>query len=124
MASRIRTITFDCRDPFRLARFWAEVLGYVDDPENPNAPGDPEAFLVPPGRVGPALLFVPVPEAKATKNRLHLDLQPAEARDVEVERIVALGGSIVADHRHDDGSGWVVIADPEGNEACIERSAT
>ncbi len=123
MASRIRSITIDCRDPFALARFWGALLGYVDDPENPNAPGDPEAYLVPASGIGPALLFLPVPEPKEAKNRVHLDLQPAQGRDLEVQRVVRLGGSVVADHRRDDGSGWVVIADPEGNEACIERSA-
>jgi hypothetical protein len=58
------------------------------------------------------------------KNRLHLDLVPATARDVEVERVVALGGTLVDDRRRPDGSGWVVLADPEGNELCVERSAT
>jgi hypothetical protein len=69
------------------------------------------------------LLFVPVPEGKTVKNRVHLDLQPVDGRDVTVERVVALGGRVVDDRRAADGTGWVVVADPEGNELCIERSA-
>jgi hypothetical protein len=57
------------------------------------------------------------------KNRLHLDLQPDVTRDRAVDEIVALGATLVADHRQPDGTGWVVVADPEGNELCIERSA-
>jgi predicted enzyme related to lactoylglutathione lyase len=64
-----------------------------------------------------------VPEGKAVKNRMHLDLMPARrTRDEEVERAVALGATQVADHRNADGTGFVVLADPEGNEFCIERS--
>jgi predicted enzyme related to lactoylglutathione lyase/uncharacterized damage-inducible protein DinB len=123
MTSAIRHITFDCHDPAVLGRFWAEVLGYEDDPENRNEPGDPELLLVDPERRRPGLLFIVVPEGKTVKNRVHLDLQPADGRDVEVERIKGLGGTVVADHRTPDGAGWVVVADPEGNELCIERSA-
>lgn len=123
MPSSLATITVDCKDPYLLARFWAEVLGYIDEPENPNAPDDPEAYLIDPRCLHPALLFIPVPEAKTVKNRVHLDLRPSILRDDEVERVLALGGTLVADHRKDDGGGWVVLADPEGNEFCIERSA-
>jgi hypothetical protein len=66
-----------------------------------------------------------VPEAKASKNRVHLDLLPAEqTRDQEVARLLELGATMVADHRRPDGTGWVVLADPEGNEFCVERSAS
>ncbi len=123
MTSSISSITIDCRDPYLLARFWAGVLGYIDDPGNPNAPDDPEAVLIDPRRRHPDLLFVPVPEHKAVKNRVHLDLRPAQLRELEVDRVLALGASLVADHRRDDGTGWAVLADPEGNEFCVERSA-
>lgn len=54
---------------------------------------------------------------------MHLDLQPTEGtRDDGVRRLVALGANMVADRRRPDGSGWVVMADPEGNEFCVERS--
>jgi predicted enzyme related to lactoylglutathione lyase len=65
-----------------------------------------------------------VPEAKTAKNRMHLDLAPEDrTRDEEVQRVVGLGARVVEDHRNPDGSGWVWLADPEGNEFCIERSA-
>jgi len=123
MTAHVRTITFDCREPYPLARFWSAVLGYTDHPDNPNLPDDPEALIVDPRGLSPALLFIPVPEPKTVKNRVHVDLQPEVGRDEMVERVLALGGSIVGDHRRDDGSGWVVMADPEGNELCVERSA-
>ena len=65
----------------------------------------------------PGLVFVPVPEAKRIKNRLHIDLVPDD-RDAEVERLLALGASR-ADVGQDDEVTWVVLADPEGNEFCV-----
>ena len=71
----------------------------------------------------PRLLFIEVPEGKRVKNRVHLDLEPTDrARDDEIERVVALGATPLHDLRKDDGSGWLVLADPEGNEFCILRS--
>jgi hypothetical protein len=67
-------------------------------------------------------LFERVPEGKATKNRVHLDLTPDTTREQEVARLVSLGATEVGDHRRPDGSGWIVLADPEGNEFCVERS--
>ncbi len=123
MLARMRHLTFDCQDHEALAEFWGAVLGFVDDPENPNHPGDPMTLLVDPRGLHPGLLFIPVPEGKSAKNRLHLDLQPQGRRDEAVEQVVALGGAVLADHRGDDGRGWVVLADPEGNELCMEQSA-
>ncbi|HEV2087022.1 MAG TPA: VOC family protein [Cryptosporangiaceae bacterium] len=122
MVARIRNITFDCADPFALIGFWSQVTGFGEDPDNGNAPGDPEGLLLSPdGSL--ALLFIGVPEPKAVKNRVHLDLAPTDrTRDAEVERLVGLGASVVDDRRRPDGSGWVVLADPEGNEFCVERS--
>jgi hypothetical protein len=123
MAAHIRSVTFDCVDPYRLANFWSQVTGYGEDPNNPNAPDDPEAVIVAP-HGGPGLLFIPVPESKTIKNRVHLDLAPADrTRDEEIARLLTIGATLVADHRRDDGTGWVVLADPEGNEFCVERSA-
>jgi predicted enzyme related to lactoylglutathione lyase len=76
--------------------------------------------IEPPG--GTTLYFQRVPEPKTVKNRAHICLQPEVLRDQEVERIRALGATIVADQRDPDGSGWVVMADPEGNEFCVLRS--
>jgi predicted enzyme related to lactoylglutathione lyase len=120
MTVAIRNITFDTAgDPYELALFWSKVL---DRPlaEDDN-PGDPEASLSAEGE--PTVLFIRVPEAKTVKNRVHLDLCPTDrTRDEEVERVVGLGATLVDDQRRPDGTGWVVLADPEGNEFCVERS--
>ncbi len=120
MRSAIHNITVDCRDPYELARFWAQV---VDRPmHDDDHPGDPEASVLL-GDGLPNLLFERVPEPKTVKNRVHLDLQPDYARDHEVDRLLGLGATLVADHRRPDGTGWATLADPEGNEFCVERSA-
>ncbi|MCX4539562.1 VOC family protein [Streptomyces sp. NBC_01565] len=119
MASLVHHVTIDCADTYRLATFWAEVLGtsISDD----DLPGDPEALVQ---SDGVSLLFVAVPEGKAVKNRIHFDIQPSDrGRDAEVERLLALGATLVADRRRPDGAGWVTLADIEGNEFCVERSA-
>ena len=75
---------------------------------------------------GHRLLFIDVPDTKQVKNRLHLDLEPrAGSRDEELDALLGLGATLVADHRgiHGPGSGWITLADPEGNEFCILRSA-
>ncbi len=118
MALHLDNITFDCADARALGTFWSELTGwnlfYDDDPEIYVAPTYPYA--------GVGLLFIPVPEGKTAKNRLHLDLVPdTGTRDEAVATAVAAGATELADHRKDDGSGWVVLADPEGNEFCIER---
>ena len=122
MVSRVSHTTFDCRDAFAVSTFWKQVLGYEDVPGDPNEPGDEECMIVgPPGE--PPLLFVEVPESKRAKNRVHLDLEPTDRRrDNEIERVIALGAEPLHDLRKEDGSGWVVLADPEGNEFCILRS--
>ncbi|MGF1429913.1 VOC family protein [Kitasatospora sp. LaBMicrA B282] len=123
MTARVRSITFDCVDPAALAAFWAAVTGrtVVDD----GTAAEPEYLLADPADpLQPNLLFLPVPEGKAVKNRLHLDLQPTDhPRETEVDRLLSLGATLLADHRTADGTGWAVLADPEGNEFCVERSA-
>ncbi|WP_411145689.1 VOC family protein [Streptomyces sp. x-80] len=119
MTSLVRHITIDCTDAYRLAGFWAEVLG--GSLASDDLPGDPEATVT---AEGSALLFITVPDTKITKNRVHLDLQPQDrSRDEEVERVLALGATLVEDHRRADGTGWATLADIEGNEFCVERSA-
>jgi hypothetical protein len=123
MSSAFRNITVDCRDPLALGRFWAAVLGwnvYFDD--------DPPVLVAPsyPPPVGPTMLFIPVPEPRTVKNRVHVDLVATDrTRDMEVERLVGLGATLVEDHRdeHGEGLGWVWLADPEGNDFCVELSA-
>ena len=122
MASTMHNITVDCTDAHALGRFWGQALGwnvYFDD--------DPEVLVAPsypPVGPGPTMLFIPVPEPRTVKNRLHVDLQPSDrTRDEEVARLLDLGATVVEDHRTDDGLGWVWLADPEGNDFCVERSA-
>jgi predicted enzyme related to lactoylglutathione lyase len=122
MTSAIHSITFDADDAYALSLFWAQVLdGYAEDPEDPNFPDDPMAMLKGPAGE-PNLLFIPVPEGKTAKNRVHLDLQPTIPREEEVYRLLRLGATLVDDRREVDGTGWAVMADPEGNEFCVERS--
>ncbi|MFI5618612.1 VOC family protein [Streptomyces sp. NPDC051567] len=118
----IHHITIDALDPYKMAEFWAEVTGYAIHPD--DVEGD-EEILLEPGQPGvPGMLFIRVPDAKSVKNRVHLDIQPpVGTRDETVERLTGLGARLVDDRRREDGSGWVVLADPEGNELCIERSA-
>lgn len=119
MATLVRHVTIDSSDAYGLATFWAGVLECSVSDE--DQPGDPEALVEAPG-VG--ILFVTVPEKKTLKNRVHLDLQPQDrTRDEEVERLLKLGATLVADRRSADGRGWVTLADPEGNEFCVERGA-
>lgn len=68
-------------------------------------------------------VFEVVPEGKVVKNRVHLDQCPATTRDEEVARLEGLGATVVGDQRRPDGSGWVMMTDPEDNEFCVERSA-
>jgi hypothetical protein len=122
MTSYISHTTVDCRNAYELSEFWKQVLEYVDNPDDPNEPGHEECWIQRPDG-GHPLLFIEVPDDKATKNRIHLDLRPsAGVREEELERLLALGAREVADRRNPDGTGWVVLADPEGNEFCLLRS--
>jgi len=144
--SRDVQITFDCADPARLAEFWAEVLGYrLQDPppgfgswdEALDAMGVPPerrndaSGLVDPDGSRPRLFFQRVPEPKRAKNRVHLDVRAAPdtegdarmaALEAEAERLVALGATRIERHEPSPpmGSGHIVMADPEGNEFCLD----
>jgi predicted enzyme related to lactoylglutathione lyase len=112
----VRHITVDAREPLKIAQFWSQLTGFPVDDES----DDEEAFV----ETVPGLLFIAVPEAKTVKNRLHLDIQPPDStRDEFVERMLLAGATIFEDHRKPDGTGWVTMRDPEGNEFCVERSA-
>ncbi len=121
MALRLQCVNIDANDPRGLASFWEAALGWRRTYETPD-----EVVLEPPeGSVGdgllPDLLFARVPEHKAGKNRLHLDLRPGDQAS-EVARLLSLGATAV-----DVGQGevsWVVLADPEGNELCVLRAYT
>lgn len=122
MTALISHTTFDSIDAYAQSVFWAQVLGFAEDPDDPNEPGHEECMIFSPDGTQ-RLLFIEVPDAKQVKNRLHLDLVPAEGtRDEELARLLALGAGVFDDLRRPDGTGWVVLADPEGNEFCILRS--
>ena len=125
MTAYISHTTVDCENAYRLSEWWKGVLGYCDLPEDPNSAGDEECMIVDPD-TGHRVLFIEVPEPKSGKNRVHFDLRPsAGGQDEELARLLALGATEVADLRgkYGPGTGWVVLADPEGNEFCILRPA-
>ena len=122
MALRVSHTTFNALDAYQQSVWWAELLGYHEDPEDPNLPGHEECMISSPDG-SHLILFIDVPDAKQARNRVHLDLQAVDRRrDEEVERVLALGATLVDDLRKPDGTGWAVLADPEGNEFCILRS--
>jgi catechol 2,3-dioxygenase-like lactoylglutathione lyase family enzyme len=144
--SRTIQVTFDCADPNALAGFWNEVLGYEYDAPPPGFTSWDEAlekFGVPPedrnnasachdpeGK-GPRLYFQKVPEGKTAKNRVHLDVRAAPglegdermaALETECERLVTFGAARLQRFEPDPpmGHGTIVMADPEGNEFCLD----
>ena len=137
-------ITIDCVDPWTLSLFWNEVLGYVH-PSPPPGSNTWEEFNASlpsemqnsasasehPTGAGPRLFFQRVPESKAVKNRLHLDVRAApgltgDQRMAELEteaaRLVGLGATRLQrfDPHPPMGAGHMVMQDPEGNEFCLD----
>jgi len=111
MASVVKNLTFDAADPLALARFWAAVLGSdVDEDSTPD-----KAFVEAAGWGGPSIWFNAVPEPKAAKNRMHLDLRAPATMAEEVARLERLGATVV--ERYPE---LTVMRDPEGNEFCVE----
>jgi hypothetical protein len=124
MTSLISHTSVDCSDAFALSEWWKQVLGYVDIDGDPNAPGHEEC-MIRSAETGHQVLFIEVPDTKQVKNRLHFDLRPVDGtRDAEVARLLSIGATQVDDQREvrGDGTGWMVLADPEGNEFCVLRS--
>lgn len=122
MPVSVRSITIDAADPYRIARWWCTVFDVEPSPE--DFPDDPAAQCTL-GEGRPRLLFERVPEAKRGKNRVHIDLEPSgHTRDAEIARLLALGAQMIDDRREPDGTGWAVLADPDGNEFCVERGHT
>ena len=115
MPSRWEQVVVDAEDPARLARWWAEALGYVIVNE---APDEVEIRRVPDQM--PGLLFTPVADVKRGKNRLHIELAPraGDDQEAEVSRLLRLGATR-ADVGQQGDESWVVLADPEGNEFCV-----
>jgi Glyoxalase-like domain len=143
MATGVQVV-FDCADPGRLARFWAEALGYkLDDPPAgyqrwedwlrdqgiPEERWNDASAVVDPDGAGPRIYFQRVPEPKTVKNRVHLDLDvsggtsvPIERRreqvEAEVERLTGIGATRLR-AVEELGVYWVVLHDPEANEFCV-----
>ncbi|MFI0965904.1 VOC family protein [Streptomyces sp. NPDC021080] len=136
-------VTFDCKEPERVARFWCEVLGYV-------VPAPPAGFAtweefelsrpaedrgswfvcVDPSGVGPRMYFQRVPEGRVVKNRVHLDVRVGtglvgEERlavlEAECARLVALGAVHVQTlYADDENESCIPMQDIEGNEFCLD----
>jgi catechol 2,3-dioxygenase-like lactoylglutathione lyase family enzyme len=122
MTARLANVTFDCADAAKLAGFWSDVLGrpLATEPvpsEDVASIGDGDH-----GSAGsPNWLFVRVPEPKpSSKNRVHVDLT-ADDREAEVQRLLALGATRIAD-QDEYGLRWTVLVDPEGNEFCVAQA--
>ena len=124
MTCRISHTSVDSRNAYTQSVWWGRLLNMSEVPDDPNEPGHEECMIL--SRDGQTrILFIEVPEGKEVKNRLHFDLRPTDGtREQEVERVLSLGATQVADLRRPDGGGWVVLADPEGNEFCILREET
>jgi catechol 2,3-dioxygenase-like lactoylglutathione lyase family enzyme len=127
MSIRWYTVVIDCRDVAAQSRWWSQVLDWRVVYEAAN-----EVVVVPPHAIdpdrtiprqerGPGLIFVPVPEGKTLKNRLHIDLAPSPdaGQEAEVRRLEGLGARRVGVGQDPDQVSWVVMADPEGNEFCV-----
>ncbi len=122
MTLRIQNVSIDCHDPARIAAFWADVLGWrITHAEDEEVDLEP-----PPGSreegVVPDLVFLLVSDERVIKNRVHLDLRPAD-QAAEVQRLIDLGATYV-DVGQSSECTWVVLADPEGNEFCVLRAFT
>ncbi len=139
-------VTFDAAEPAILGAFWAELLGYIEQPPPQGfdsweaalvAMGVPEqerdgAYgIVDPDGAGPRLFFQRVPESKTAKNRVHLDVGvsggfevPLAQRKLAVEeaaeQAVELGATRVGAHEGIGGQFHITCLDPEGNEFCLQ----
>ncbi len=117
MSLDLGNVTFDCEDPLKVAGFWSSALG------RPVKEGSSEFFAGIEGGEGrPNMLFLKVPEPKTVKNRVHLDLE-ADDRETEVERLVGLGATRMAE-KDEWGVRWTVMADVEGNEFCVAQKGS
>lgn len=119
MSLAMHHVVFDCEKPSVLADFWAEALSYVKEElgdENGAMAFNPNDRRV-------RLLFLPVPEHKEVKNRVHIDVETEDnTMEAEVERLVSLGATVVEQKEYVNeawASAWTIMHDPEGNEFCV-----
>ena len=136
-------VTFDCKEPGRVARFWCEVLGYVLPPPPkgfaswedynlalPSEQRDAWSACIDPTGVGPRLFFQRVPEGKVVKNRLHLDVRTGAGLvgaerlavlEAEGARLIALGATpVLLQHADEENESCYTLQDIEGNEFCLD----
>ena len=121
MTSRLKDICIDCADPWTLAHWWAETLGYrvrphtAEDIAKLRAQGierpedDPYIAVDPVDGAGPKFWFNRVPEPKTVKNRVHIDVYG------DIDELAQRGATVVERHER-----WTVMVDPEGNEFCVQ----
>ena len=139
-------LAVDCANPARLTEFWALALGYekpglpagfasweeyfnhYDVPEDER---DDAGYLSDPDGLGPTLSFLKVPESKVVKNRLHIDIKVGGGRDAvpwevrwprvleAVERLTAVGATVIREYEINGQPDHILMADPEGNEFCL-----
>jgi Glyoxalase-like domain len=123
MSASLLAVIVDCQDPLRQARFWAQALAYEVNQRNPD-----EFQVSDPAGTGASLYFMKVPEPKAGKNRLHLDLVTAGPMEAEVARLAGAGAEVIEVRQDpafmDNPDTWTVMRDPEGNEFCVTSTAT
>jgi len=121
MGARFTELVIDCRDPGRVAEFWAAVLGYDVVDRGPNGEIEIGHGTKGDGSGAPTLVFVPVPEGKTVKNRIHIDVNPTDTdQSNELRRLIRLGARRVDVGQSQDVS-WIVLADVEDNEFCLLR---
>jgi hypothetical protein len=135
-------VTFDAADPGALAEFWAVALDYAVQPPPdgfdswedfavtvgiPREKWNDVSAVIDPAGEGPRMLFLRVPEGKAAKNRLHLDVSVGGEHDdgrwgrvEEHVEVLVKAGATVVEPRQDETSRWMVMLDPEGNEFCVQ----
>jgi predicted enzyme related to lactoylglutathione lyase len=119
MPLALHHVVIDAHDLPRLARFWAQALGWQILSERER-----EVVIGPEATAPVGICLMPSPDGKVVKNRVHLDLTAAaEERDAEIDRLIALGASRV-DIGQTGSESWTVLADPEGNEFCVIRPKT
>lgn len=129
-------ITVDCVDAALMSRFWSTALGYVAEPPPagylswedflrssgiPVPPAGSIGAIVDPDDIGPRVLFMRVPEHKIAKNRVHLDIRAGQDEFDKTAKIDALieAGATTVRRVDENGSWWMVMTDPEGNEFCV-----
>ena len=102
-----------CTDPAALAKFWSAALGSTTLGQAGN-----DVLLVDADGARPKLLLLRVPDPKAVKNRMHLDIECADVVG-EARRLEVIGAVREEGPMSEHGSTWVVMHDPEGNEFCV-----